>query len=151
MKRNMRKITVDKLPEMVFDRNKKLRGTLTPIKCKSFANSDVNQNGTSRKHWRLVHLEGDQEFLDSIAQYPDDHVFKLGADGIQIRGGTRPESKKRTNRPIPAQYNQKPVKMGTNTITQMLTNASDEVIRNEENRESREFQHTNVNAKSQRN
>ena len=136
LKRNNRKIKIENLPSLIFDRNTKLRGTLKPLKCKKYSDEDKNRDGTSRRQWRLVHLEGDAAFLDSISALPDDHIFKLGASGIQIRGGTRAESKKRRGE-NPHAAN---ARVNSAAITNLLENVSDEVIGNEEEREKREFQ-----------
>ena len=85
LRRNLRKIKLENLGRLVFERNKKLKGSLKPVKCKYYAPDDVNLNGTSRRHWRLVHMEGNDEFLHSLAQFPDDEIFQLGSEGIQIR------------------------------------------------------------------
>ena len=112
-----------------------------PIKVKTYADTDTNQNGTSRKQWRLIHLEGDDEFLESISVYPDDHFFALGAAGIQIRGGTRAESKKSKGK-APNPQAPQPIGINIAAISKVLEKASDEVLQNEEKRERNEFSAT---------
>lgn len=139
LRRNLRRIKIENLAELLFARNKMLKGSLTHIKCKSYTQEDFNQNETSRKDWRLVHLEGDDAFLESIAQFPNDHFFKLGSDGVQVRGGKRVESKRRK----PDQTN-KATKSGLNaqSISKVLGTASEDVLASEEERERREFERT---------
>ena len=152
LKRNHKKIAIEDLPTLLFERNKKLRGGLTPIKCKSYADTDVNQNGTSRKKWRLIHLEGDEAFLASIAPFPDDHFFTLGAAGVQIRGGVQAESKKwprgrdgEKDKDKDKDKNKATANPNINltSVSSMLARASDKIIQIEETRERNKFMGTN--------
>ena len=80
---------------LIFKRNRYLKGTLHTVKVKSFDADDVNPAGISRADWRLVHLQGDQMFMDSLYPLPEDHLFSLGVSGTMIRGGQRICAKKK--------------------------------------------------------
>ena len=128
LRRNHRNIKASSLPERIFKRNNKLRGGLRTVKVKKYADTDKNANGTSRKQWRLIHLVADETFLESLAKFPKDHRFCLGADGITINGGVRTGAgphQKKGSRPI---FNNK-------IISQVVESASDEVFDQEESRE----------------
>ena len=138
LRRNLRRIAVKNLTDMIFDRNKALKGQLKAIKCKQYGDDDVNQNGQSRKQWRLIHLEGDDTFMDSISAFPDDHRFQLGASGVQIRGGNRAASTRGANRRDRRNENKK-TGLNPEAITHVLALTSDEVMAQEECRERNEF------------
>lgn len=89
----------------------------------------------------MVHFEADDKFLKSIRVFAEDHFFKLGADGVQIRGGERAESarSKGKKKASPGKSN---TNIKQNTISKILDSASAEVLENEERREREEFQHT---------
>ena len=51
--------------------------------------------------WRVVWLQGDPEFLDSLYQFTANHRFTLGSGTVAIRGGERrnlTESEEERNR-----------------------------------------------------
>ena len=98
LRRNLRAIATENVASSLFKRNKQLRGQLTTIKCKHYSDTDTNSNGTSRRDWRLIHMEADEDFLRSLEAFPEDHHFALGLTGTTIRGGVRPESKKKAGR-----------------------------------------------------
>ena len=137
LRRNLRKIKLEKLGRLIFERNKKLKGSLKPVKCKYYAPEDTNLNGTSRRHWRLVHMEGNDEFLRSLAQFPDDEIFQLGSKGVQIRGGTRAESRKNRNRT--AAENGRASGMSGAVISKVLGLASEDVLADAEEKEKEEY------------
>ena len=60
---NLRKIKIEKLASFIFARNKVLKGSLRPLKCKFDVNDDINQNDTSKKDWRLIYLKGNANSL----------------------------------------------------------------------------------------
>ena len=146
LRRNHRRIKAPDLPALLFDRNKCLKGQLLVVKCKHYADSDLNQNGQSRMGWRLIHLEGDEVFLASIANFPDDHRFQLGAGGVQIRGGKRAASTRAAHRKEKRQ--EKKSGLAPQAISHVLALASDEVMESEEEREKREHAKKGVNGKN---
>ena len=139
LRRNLRKIKLENLGRLVFERNKKLKGSLKPVKCKYYAPDDTNLNGTSRRHWRLVHMEGNDEFLRSLTQFPDDEIFQLGSEGIQIRGGTRAESKKQRSRTASESNSSKTSGMSGAVISKVLGLASEDVLADAEVKEKQEY------------
>ena len=139
LRRNLRKTKLENLGRLVFERNKKLKGSLRPVKCRYYAPDDVNLNGTSRRHWRLVHMEGNDEFLHSLAQFPDDEIFQLGSEGIQIRGGTRAELKRQRNRTAGDSSGNKTSGMSGAAISRVLGLASEDVLADAEEKEKQEY------------
>ena len=122
---------------MLFDKNKAFKGKLYAVKCKHYGDDDVNQNGQSRKKWRLVHMEGDDVFLESISSFSNDHRFQLGSARVQIRGGRRAASTTGANRRD--QRTQKKTGLNQESISHVLALASDDVLAQEECREREEF------------
>ena len=139
LKRNLRSIATQKLAQMLFKRNPELRGSLRPIKCKHYAENDTNMNGTSRKDWRLIHYEANEEFLKSLEKRPEDHLFKLGATGVSIKGGAGRELRRGPGR---RRERKRSLKSGINqeSISKILSKASDSVLRGAEEEEKEEVQ-----------
>ena len=132
LKRNFRTIPSDKVADQLFKRNKQLKGSITALKCKIYADTDVNSNGTSRRDWRLIHYEADDTFLKSLEAFPEDHQFTLGHSSTTIKGGSRPESKRRTQR-----ERQRSARSGISkeSVSKLLERASNDVIANAERKE----------------
>ena len=65
------------------------KGSVDISHIKTYGEKDVTMFGESKKGWRLVRLDGDREFLDSLEQFPESKRFTLGSGFIQIRGGKR--------------------------------------------------------------
>ena len=144
IKKNNRKLPLDKIASLLFKRNKKLRGTLTPIKCKYYNKEDKNQNGTSREDWRLVHLEGDEAFMASLATFPENQFFPFGSANIQIRGGKRPPgSNKSSNQTSRAgtglATGSNMLAINPESVRRILGGESDRLLSSEEAREKSEF------------
>ena len=110
-------------------------------------------------------MEGDESFLKSIASFPDDHFFTLGAAGVQIRGGSRVESKRKNRSSTGGgkdkdkdkdkdkngdknnnNSNYQNANFNLDSTANTLVGASDEKIQNEERRERNEFSDKNKNS-----
>ena len=77
----------DAFPTLLYRRNKDLKGGLTVIKSKLFTTKDKTKRGQSMAGWRLFKLIGDEEFHNSLGQFPENHQFRICSSNIMIRGG----------------------------------------------------------------
>jgi hypothetical protein len=80
---------VNLIPTALFWRNSGLAGQLRVSKIKQFGKEDKTRGGISKTNWRLIKLEGDRDFMDSLYNFTSLHKFQLGSSYIQIRGGKR--------------------------------------------------------------
>ena len=142
----MRSIAAAKIPQMIFKRNKELRGTLRPIKCKHYADTDTIAKGTSKKDWRLLHLEADDVFLKSLERFPEDHLFKLGANGITIKGG---QGRSSTTRNRERRRSRKSG-LGKETVSKILEKVSEELFSEREREERAMYEDVSKNKKDKR-
>jgi hypothetical protein len=79
------------LARHLMAKNPILKGGVRVVKAKRFKPSDRDKNGRSMAKYRIVQLEGTQEFYDSLAPLAWNHRFKLGTDSVTIRSdGRRP-------------------------------------------------------------
>ena len=145
LRRNFCTIPSEKLASHLFKRNKQLKGKLTALKCKFYSDSDVNSNGTSRKDWRLIHLEADDVFLRSLEAFPEDHQFVLGLSTTTIKGGNRPESKKTQFR---SRRRSGATGLSKESVSKVLGRASDDVIAIAERLEKESFDSENKKRKT---
>ena len=76
------------LAEALFARNK-LFGILDTLQAETYTAADTTRAGVSKNGWRNVLLEGDQEFLESLSEFPSNHWFNIGPATVQIHGGDR--------------------------------------------------------------
>ena len=76
------------LAEALFARNK-LFGILDTLQAETYTAADTTRAGVSKNGWRNVLLEGDQEFLESLSEFPPNHWFNIGPATVQIHGGDR--------------------------------------------------------------
>ena len=88
---NLRHITLDAIPRNLLDRNPGLQGGVRISRCKNFKSTDTDSRGNPMAGVRLIQLETDQEFRDSIYHFPRSYRFGLGCGRIIIRGGERVE------------------------------------------------------------
>jgi len=89
IKSTLRTFNIAFLPRALFLRNPDLNGTLQVTHVKRYDDSEVSRAGTSKKGWRIVVLRGDQELLQSLESFHDNHVFNFSSHGVQLRGGKR--------------------------------------------------------------
>ena len=72
----------------LYRRNLGLKGALNVTRCKKFTEHD-KKKGQSMRGWRLFELSGDDEFLNSLANFEESHQFRIGGSTVMIRGGDR--------------------------------------------------------------
>ena len=89
LRNNLRNVRLDLLPRGLYKKNPGLKGDFKVIRSKHYKASEVTGNGQSKEGWRLVTLQGCQEFVDSLANFTEAHNFKVGNGTIQIWGGRR--------------------------------------------------------------
>ena len=77
------------LHKALLYRNEALGGELAVTHVKRFAASDKTKEGKSKEGWKLVRLQGNEQFMDSLYQFPMTHRFKVGSGRVMIRGGNR--------------------------------------------------------------
>ena len=80
-------------------------------------------------------MEANDDFLRALEKFPEDHHFKLGATGVTIKGGRRPESRRK------GRERRKSGKTGidSESVSKLLARASDEVMEKAERQEKEEF------------
>lgn len=103
---NLKDMTLEALPRNLLDRNPDLKGGLKVLRCKKFKSSDLDVRGEPMNGVRLVQLDTDQDFRDSLYWFPRTYRFGLGCGRVIIRGGERIEDgtkggTKQPNRPYP--------------------------------------------------
>ena len=72
----------------LMDLNRGLRGEIKPVLVKKLKQSHPNER---RRGARIVSFTGDQDFLDSLHQFPRDYPFDVKVGNLYIRGGDRTE------------------------------------------------------------
>jgi hypothetical protein len=77
------------LARLLMAKNPVLKGGVKVVKAKKFKLTDIDKNGRSMAKYRIVQLEGNQEFYDSLAPLAWNHRFKLGTDSVTIRSHGR--------------------------------------------------------------
>ena len=92
LREDLRSVEVKNFTNMLFKKNKGLKGCLTLTKSKTFTDKDVTKAGQPMKGWRLLELRGDEDFLRSLAETPENQRFKLAGHFIFIRGGEQADS-----------------------------------------------------------
>ena len=94
------------IPKSLFRRTKQLRGGLRVTHVKRYGRHERSRAGTSKEGWRLVVLQGDAAFMESLEAFEADHRFPLGSDRVIIRGGSRrPSSAPAGTRPSSSNNN----------------------------------------------
>ena len=77
------------IPQQLFERSPGLQGGMKITRCKFFKKTDLDNQGRSMEGARLIQLAGNQDFLQSLYQFPRSHRFGLGPGSVIIRGGER--------------------------------------------------------------
>jgi hypothetical protein len=72
----------------LLELNRGLKGKIEPVSVKKFKATHPN---VRRRGARVVSFTGDQDFLDSLYQFPRDYPFDVKVGNIYIRGGDRTE------------------------------------------------------------
>lgn len=72
------------IPYSLFDKNDLLDGKMAVRYSRESLTTSSSDESQSQEG-RLVVLEGDEEFLRSVARYPSNHSFKLGSSTVKIR------------------------------------------------------------------
>lgn len=88
LKNELREFKEECLAEALFARNR-LHGVLDTLEAETFTASDTTRAGVSKNGWRNVLLQGDEEFMASLSDFPALHWFNLGPATVQIHGGER--------------------------------------------------------------
>ena len=88
------RIDNQRLCDWLMSCNEGLRGQIAPIDVKYFP------AGHPRKGARVIIFSGNQDFLDSLQNFPKDFPFDIHIGNVYVRGGTRTgESKRKSKRP----------------------------------------------------
>ena len=98
LRETYRGLDVTQLPRSIFRRTRALRGGLKVTHVKYYGDEERSRTGASKKGWRLVLLQGDSTFMDSLEQFEPEHRFWVGSDRIIIRGGVRKNPSKTPTR-----------------------------------------------------
>ena len=77
------------LPQILFARNRGLGGSLKVTHIKSYNNGEKTRAGVTKKHWRLILLQGCATFMKSLENFDEDHKFHVGSGHVYISGGAR--------------------------------------------------------------
>ena len=78
---------LDALSEGLFTRNPSLQGHVRVNSSKKYGKMDFTSMNQSKDGWRLVYLEGDALFMQSLSQHTSDEKFPVGCGKVTIRGG----------------------------------------------------------------
>ena len=77
------------VPKGLMYRNPGLKGKLKATFMKTL--NGQTREGRSMNKWRVIWLQGDNGFLESLYEYPAEHRFQLGSSYVLIKGGNRRE------------------------------------------------------------
>ena len=88
LKSDLREFKEEYLAEALFARNQ-LFGVLETLEAETYTASDTTRAGVSKNGWRNVLLQGDEDFLASLSNFPALHWFNIGPASVQIHGGER--------------------------------------------------------------
>ena len=84
----------------MMDLNRGLKGEINPVSVKKLKDTHPVEK---RRGARIVSFTGNQEFLDSLHQFPRQYPFDVKVGNLYIRGGDRTEEEytkfRRTRRP----------------------------------------------------
>ena len=89
LRETYRGLDVTLLPRAIFRRNRALRGGLKVTHVKHYGDDERSRTGAPKRGWRLVLLQGDATFMESLERFEPEHRFWVGSDRIIIRGGNR--------------------------------------------------------------
>ena len=111
LRENFRAYQVECLPRALFDQSRKLRGQLRVTHVRTYPDSARSRAGASKRGWRLLLLQGCDEFLDSLKHYDLEYKFPVGSGHVLIRGGSgRPKPTPRD--PGRSQWRQQQSRLG---------------------------------------
>ena len=74
---------------MLFWRYPEPKGCVKVTHVKYFNPEEKTREGISKEHWRLLRLEGNDEFMGSLYNFTESFKFQVGPSYIQIRGEER--------------------------------------------------------------
>ena len=87
MKSELRSFPLQSVPSALFSRNTSLQGRCRVTYSKTYGAHEFTMNEESKDGWRLVYLEGDSLFLQSLSQFLECESFGVGCGMVTIRGG----------------------------------------------------------------
>ena len=64
----------------------------------------MTRNGVSKEDWRLVWIQGDQAFLESLRHLSENYLFRLYPEQVPIRGGIRCDYVAKELKPVVTRY-----------------------------------------------
>ena len=87
MKHSLSELDLEQIPATLFGWNPALEGGIEVICSRKYGPHDRTKSGESKNNWRLVWINGNQAFMESLKLYPVNHLFTLSSDLLLIRGG----------------------------------------------------------------
>ena len=129
------RIDNQRLCDWLMSCNEGLRGQIAPIDVKYFP------AGHPRKGARVIIFSGNQDFLDSLQNFPKDFPFNINIGNVYVRGGTRTgESKRKSKRP----------NISPGSIEQIVLKSVNDIMRNQnlgdDDQLARKMNGTSINA-----
>ena len=104
LRSNFRSLDPLVLPSRLLRRSRRLRGGLKVTHIKEYADSDRSRQGACKAGWRLILMQGDEEFMKSLEYYGQEHRFPVGSGHVIIRGGNnRPKGQDLGSPQLPLQ------------------------------------------------
>jgi hypothetical protein len=85
---SIRHVDTKKVLTWLMDLNRGLRGEISPVSVKKLRDTHPLER---RRGARIVSFTGNQEFLDSLHQFPREYPFDVKVGNLYIRGGERTE------------------------------------------------------------
>ena len=82
LRAEVRKLELEYLPHSLFEKNHLLDGAVGVRYSKDLGSTDSGYHSGSR----LVILEGDEDFFQSVRRYPANHPFRIGSITVKLRG-----------------------------------------------------------------
>ena len=76
--------------EALFSWNPALDGSVEMVCSRNYGPNDRTQRGDSKDGWKLLWLQADEVFLESLRVYPAGHFFTILTESFHIRGGDPP-------------------------------------------------------------
>ena len=87
LRENFRAYQIECLPRALFDQSRKLRGMLRVTHVRTYPDAARSRAGASKRGWRLLLLQGCEEFMESLKNYDTEYKFPVGSGHVMIRGG----------------------------------------------------------------
>ena len=104
LRSTMRAFNLAVLPEALFEWNPMLEGGMEVICSRLYGPGDVTRNGISKEDWRLVWIQGDRAFLESLRHLSENYLFRLYPERVPIRGGIRRDYVAKELKPVVTHY-----------------------------------------------